>query len=165
MENQDEIREKARELVKLAWPEIATGRAKPTLATVKSVLAPYLRTGLMDCLDDSWDDGRVKPFLVTAQFFDMARGKDAAEMIGETEPDEEIEGQTAVLEQVASWLEDLHADEELSEDASLEEIVKKRSSFRSMLSRGGGICTLRIKYEADGVPHLAQVRVRRAGDE
>lgn len=156
----------ADELVRAAWPLIESGRkGKPSIATVRTILTPYLRTAMKACQDEMAEpDGRAKPFLVTAQFFDMARGKDAAVLIGETDEDEEIVSQAGVLEALAEWLEDLHADEELSVDASLEEISKKSASLRSMLSRGGGICTIRVRYEADGVPHLAQVRVKRGDD-
>jgi hypothetical protein len=157
----------ADELVQAAWPLIEAGRkGKPSIATVKTILAPYLRRSMKGCLDaTAGPDGRAKPFLVTGKFFDMARGKDAAHLIGETDEDEAIVSQAGIFEALAGWLEELHADEELSEDASLEGLSKKSASLRSMLSRGNGVCTLRVNYEADGVPHLAQVRVKRAEDD
>lgn len=161
--DKDEVQDLADELVKAAWPLIGSStKGQPSIATVKSVLVPYLRKSLKTCNPNPPKIGApLKEFLVTGQFFDIARGKGAAVLVGETEEAEPVEGQAAVLDAIAEWIAELHADEEVSADASLESIRKKAQTLRTMLSRGGGTCTMRVHYKADGVPHLAQVRVVR----
>jgi hypothetical protein len=160
----DEVQELVDAAVKALWPVIGNStKGQPSIATVKAVLAPYLRKSLKTCNPNPPKIGaRPKEFLVTGQFYDMARGKDAAVLVGETDEDEPVEGQAAVLDAIAEWIAELHADDEVSEDASPEAIHKKAQTLRTMLSRGNGICTIRVHYEADGVPHLAQVRVKRS---
>jgi len=154
----------AEALIQGHWHEIAAETNGPTIATVMAHLKPRFRALLRGTLSAGQGDGRTVEFDIYMRFWDVAGGPNEAILVAESDV-ERVRSQNGVFKRVSEALQEVHEGETLSDSATVREIVKKRSSLRTMLSRSNGETTLRVAYEADGVPHLAQTLVSRVGEE
>ena len=154
----------AQALIEGHWPEIAAETNGPTIATVMAHLKPRFRALLQGSLGAGPDDGRTLDFDIHMRFWDMAGGPNEAILVAESDV-ERVRSQNGIFKRVAEAIQEVHEGETLSDSAAVHEIVKKRSTLRTMLSRSNGETTLRVAYKADGVPHLAQTIVSRVREE
>lgn len=155
------LNEHAEALIQGHWHEIAESTSNPTIATVMAHLKPRFRALLDGRLGAGEDDARTAEFDIEMKFWDIAGGNNAAILVAISDV-ERVRSQNGIFKRVAEAIAEAHEGETLSPDASVAEIAKKRSSLRTMLSRGNGKTTLRVGYVADGIPHLAQTVVTRA---